>query len=70
MATEKGYKFTYSYSVTVTADDEYQAVGKAANILGTIPELSLKAWMVTHPKIERIEEIDYVRPTRKNRQIS
>jgi len=63
MAIEKRYKFTYSYSVTVTADDEYQAVGKAADILGAIPELSLKLWLVNHAKIEPVEDIDYERPT-------
>lgn len=50
------FKFIYTYPITVTADNEMQAVGKAAEILGTISELSLKLWLVTHAKIEPVIE--------------
>ncbi len=50
------YKFTYNYCVIVEADNENQAVGKAADILGRLSELSLKLWLVTHAKIEPVIE--------------
>ena len=50
------FKFTYQYTVVVVANNENQAVGKAAEKLGTIPELSLKLWLVTHAKIEPVIE--------------
>lgn len=50
------FKFTYHYTVIVIADNENQAVGKAADILGSIPELPLKLWLVTHANIEPVIE--------------
>ena len=50
------YKFTYSYSVVVTADNESQAISKAGEILGSISELSLKIWLATHYKVEPVIE--------------
>ena len=50
------YQFTYTYNVVVEAFSENEAVGKAANILGTVPELSLKLWLVSHAKIKPVIE--------------
>ena len=50
------YRFTYQYVVVVEAFNELEAVGKAANVLGTAGELSLKLWLVTHAKIEPVIE--------------
>ena len=50
------FRFTYTYDVVVEAFNEVEAVGKAANVLGTVGELSLKLWLVTHSHIKPVIE--------------
>jgi len=50
------YRFTYEYVVVVEAFNKAEAVGKAANVLGTVNELSLKLWLVTHCNVEPVIE--------------
>jgi len=50
------FRFTYTYDVVVDTFDENEGIGKAAEILGTINELSLKLWLVTHYSVKEVIE--------------
>lgn len=50
------YRFDFTYSVVVMANNENEALSKTTDILALVSEQALKLWLTTHYKVETVIE--------------